>query len=152
MSSRLEVLVVDDSAMNRKMMVRLLKMSNICDSPFQAGNGSDAVNIVIDTLSAQSKRRKKIKKNSQVEECNVEDGTGAGAGDGTNGSTGAMESPVFGDCNEGAVMSSVPDVILLDYLMPIMNGPEATKLMREAGYVGLIIGETYIPLLLILCI
>jgi len=168
MSSRLEVLVVDDSAMNRKMMVRLLKMSNICDSPFQAGDGSDAVKIVIEQLSAQLKRRKKAKKNSHLKECNIEDeictgpgngtngstgngtngstgagnGTNGSTGNGTNGSTGEVESPLLGDCNEGAIMSSVPDVILLDYVMPIMNGPEATKLMREAGYGGLIIGVT----------
>jgi two-component system, sensor histidine kinase len=39
--------------------------------------------------------------------------------------------------------SHVPiDTVLMDYEMPILNGPNATKIIREKGYTALIIGVT----------
>lgn len=35
-----------------------------------------------------------------------------------------------------------PDLILMDFQMPRMNGPAATKVIRELGFTGLIIGVT----------
>jgi len=34
------------------------------------------------------------------------------------------------------------DAVLMDYQMPIMDGPTCAKLMRQSGYTGLIIGVT----------
>merc|ERR1711956_109607 len=34
------------------------------------------------------------------------------------------------------------DCILVDYEMPVMNGPDACKTIREMGYVGFVVGVT----------
>ena len=35
------------------------------------------------------------------------------------------------------------DAILMDFVMPVMNGPDSTRAIRELGYTGAIIGVTY---------
>ena len=83
-----KVLVVDDAAMNRKMLVRLLEGS--CEGTDVAEDGQIAVDMVKRSLE------------------------------------------------EGQPYS----LITMDYQMPNMDGPTATKLIRELGFVGPIIGVT----------
>ena len=81
----MNILVVDDAPMNRKLLVRLLESNgHTCG---QAENGQD----LIDTI---------------------------------------RENMVRYDC------------ILVDYEMPVMNGPEACKGVREMGYIGFVVGVT----------
>ena len=80
------VLIVDDAALNRKMLRRLIE--DRVTSVAEAVDGSDAVNYI---------------RNSS---------------------------------------ESVPDVIFMDYVMPNMDGPTATREIRALGYKGLIIGVT----------
>ena len=81
----MNILVVDDAPMNRKLLVRLLEMNgHTCD---QAENGQH----LIDT----------VRKNMVGYDC-----------------------------------------ILVDYEMPVMNGPEACKGVREMGYTGFVVGVT----------
>ena len=82
------MLVVDDVALNRKMLCKLFKSrSRYCA---QAADGLEAVNMVKQYME------------------------------------------------EGRPF----DVITMDYQMPVMDGPTATKLIKESGYKGLIIGLT----------
>ena len=84
----LRVLVVDDAAMNRKLLTRLLeKRGYTCD---QAENGQEAVDKVVAALKA--------------------------------------------DCPY--------DTILMDFEMPVMNGPEAARQIRELGCDPFIAGIT----------
>ena len=80
------VLIVDDAALNRKMLRRLIE--DRVTSVAEAVDGSDAVNY--------------IRNSSQ----------------------------------------SVPDVIFMDYVMPNMDGPTATREIRALGYSGIIVGVT----------
>jgi CheY-like chemotaxis protein len=44
---------------------------------------------------------------------------------------------------ESTLNDSPPyDVILMDYYMPVMNGPEAVNLIRGQGYLGVILAVT----------
>ena len=81
------VLVVDDSSINRKMLCRLIK--DRVASVAEAVNGADAL--------------KHMQHDNNL---------------------------------------SHIDIILMDYVMPTMDGPTATKALRAMGYDGLIIGVT----------
>lgn len=87
-STQLNLLVVDDSVSNRKLLCRLLTQAgHICDL---AENGKEAVEMVV----------KKMQNGAQY------------------------------------------DSVLLDFKMPVMNGPEAAKEMRRAGSKVHIVGIT----------
>ena len=84
------VLVVDDSVMNRKMMIRLLMSSHhrcVCD---EAAHGADACDKIKHTV--------------------------------------------------GSLNSF--DLILIDYQMPVMDGPTAIREIKKMGFNGRIVGVT----------
>lgn len=88
------ILVVDDAAMNRKMLMRLLEWAGHgCES---ATNGQEAVDAVL----------------ADQEKANTDE-------------------------------NHIPyDTILMDFEMPVMDGPEATSLIRGHGCSALIVGVT----------
>ena len=88
----LHVLVVDDSPMNRKMLMLHLKGFGI-ENISQACDGFEAVQAVEKRMSGES------------------------------------DDKLF-------------DIIFMDCLMPVMGGNEATRRIREMGYVGAIVSVT----------
>ena len=91
-----DILVVDDSSLNRKMLCRVLRTSgHLCD---EADDG----------LSAIEKVKLKM-------------------------ADGSVDSLGKNRCY---------DVILMDFVMPNMDGPTATKVIRDLGYTGSIFGVT----------
>ena len=87
-----DVLIVDDSSLNRKMLCRIFKSAgHTCD---EADDGLAAVEKVKAKMSgAEGERR-------------------------------------------------VYDAVLMDFVMPNMDGPTATKIIRELGYLGPVFGVT----------
>ena len=93
---QLQILVVDDSKLNRRMLSKLLQSSShICD---EASDGLEAVMMFKDRLRNVS------------------------------------------ESEEGDVL--MYDAILMDFMMPNMDGPTATREIRELGFEGLILGIT----------
>jgi CheY-like chemotaxis protein len=91
-----DILVVDDSSLNRKMLCRLLRTAGYkCE---EANDGQSAV--------------EKVKARTE---------SGAGTGTGSKG---------------------YYDAILMDFVMPIMDGPTATQAIRGLGYSYPIFGVT----------
>lgn len=86
-----DILIVDDSALNRKMMKRYFTVcGHTC---YEATDGKHAVSIVKERLNTRYGKR------------------------------------TF-------------DAVLMDFVMPVMDGPTACKAIRSIGYKGLIFGVT----------
>eukprot|EP00523_Entomoneis_sp_CCMP467_P006567 CAMPEP_0168731088 /NCGR_PEP_ID=MMETSP0724-20121128/7069_1 /TAXON_ID=265536 /ORGANISM="Amphiprora sp., Strain CCMP467" /LENGTH=534 /DNA_ID=CAMNT_0008778053 /DNA_START=146 /DNA_END=1750 /DNA_ORIENTATION=+ len=99
------ILVVEDVASSRKMLIRLLERAGHTCQP--ACNGQEAVDAVVSSMKLASSTD----------------------GDGDV------------DLEEGD-RSNPFDTILMDYEMPILNGPDATERIRSMGFEGLIFGVT----------
>jgi len=90
----MNILIVDDSKMNRKMVSKFLKGDDyLCD---EAVDGLEAIKMVKENLA-------KVERNE-------------------------IRKPYH--------------AILMDYMMPLCNGPMATRKIREMGFTGLIFGLT----------
>ena len=115
-----KVLVVDDVSSNLKMMARVLKRGGI-EICVQATNGQEAVDIYAAELERTRLAQLTENKLSIME-----------GGD-------AEVTEINSSCNG----SSEPfDAILMDFEMPVMNGPTATARLREMGCRCLIVGVT----------
>jgi CheY-like chemotaxis protein len=86
-----DILIVDDSALNRKMMKRYFTLSG--HTCYEAADGKHAVSMVKERLNKTCGKR------------------------------------TF-------------DAVLMDFVMPIMDGPTACRAIRALGYKGLIFGVT----------
>ena len=186
--SQLNVLVVDDSPANRKMLSRILRMNHLCEAPVEAVNGEDAVERVMCTLSLSSAAAAASSVsassanaangsflrssfggeeipmsaishpsndqndafiNRQVRTYAHGEGSPPSTVTGEAGSSFNNSKPIgFTSAASTITNSPLPrfidtfDAILMDSVMPIMTGPEATARIRALGYTGLILGVT----------
>ena len=113
---KLRLLVVDDSRMSRKMLCRLLEAEgHKCD---EAEDGLIALEIMKQSLNTTMDANTTTITNNNVD---IE-ATVSGAHTYTNTNT--------------------YDAVLMDFVMPNMDGPTSTKHMRTLGYKNMIIGVT----------
>ena len=118
------VLVVEDSPTARSMLVRLLKALG-CTSD-EAEDGRVAVEKVNATLLAEALSGKASGARKEGSGLATSGGVDGGAVDATT------QSPVH----------RMYDLILMDSVMPIMDGPSATKAIRALGFTRPILGVT----------
>ncbi len=115
----LKLLVVDDSGLNRKMMRRLLEaQGHVCE---EAADGQIAVNMVKSTMTDVDAKSKP----------NI-DNYGGESDNKNQASYSSTHIATFDHY----------DAILMDFVMPVMNGPMATSEIRKLGYTGPIMGVT----------
>lgn len=139
--SGLHFLVVDDSAMNRKVMRRLL-MKN-AHKVTEAVNGVEFLKVMEASFAKSLLSLTASTGNS----CTASP-IGGKVGDVIATAKDIVKVfPATAPTAPTAVSGdsecvSEYDVVLMDHLMPLMNGAEATQNMRERGYRGLIIGLT----------
>ena len=144
---KFKFLVVDDSMINRKMLCKLLTSDG--HTCVQASDGLDAVEKVKNNMSAQMTSRLSsdpsendninINNNEIIHLDNINI-TNISMNDNENNdpsmdlhnlrNTDLMENNYY------------LDAILMDFMMPNMDGPTATTIIREMGFTGPIIGVT----------
>ena len=113
------LLVVDDSAMSRKMMMKTLKgAGHTCE---EAEDGAQAVQKVKERFSA----------------LDVSSSSGR-----ISGSTTTTTSNSSSSSSSPSPSPNPFQGILMDFVMPVMDGPDATKAIRSLGYTLPIIGCT----------
>jgi CheY-like chemotaxis protein len=140
------VLVVDDAPSNRKMLIRVLaKSGHVCD---QAQDGQVAVQRYLASIAASAEGQSRdfqdgtgeMKDSYSTDE--KRDGSADGHADGrADGNVGSQRSDLE-DGLVGPVSGTGYDMILMDYEMPVMNGPTATARLRELGCMCPIVGVT----------
>ena len=120
----LSVLVVDDSALNRKMLIRTFKQHNHFGKSFESI--SDGLKLLTQLGVRKSDCPDTV-----------------GDGEGINNNNISMDV-LKNNIKEEVVIdiNKKYDVIVLDDHMTDMNGSVAVRILRQAGYDGLVIGLT----------
>jgi len=119
--SLLKLLVVDDSTSNRKMLMRLLR--DKCSLIDEAVDGIDAVNKI----------KSMLENNTSNDDNNNNNHNNNNSNNNNNNNN---------NHNNNNHIKNYYDAVLMDYVMPNMEGPEAVKCIRGLGYKGIIIGVT----------
>ena len=121
-TSKLHILIVDDSSTNRKMLSRLLsKDGHIC---CEVDDGKGAVEVVKESLNMNKEGNLSNAVQDFLETHDIDKIDRLNSGNIYNLDTFKV------------------DIVLMDYFMKEVHGPEAAWQMRQLGFIGPIIGIT----------
>ncbi len=131
------VLVVDDSLINLKMVCMLFKrFGAIC---VQASDGAQAVEIIRQSLVTPAPAPVHVSIPVPVPTAGYVAVNGSAASQRTEQQHRNHNASFSSSSSSSSV---VFDMVIMDNLMPVMNGLEACKIMRDLGFTGLIFGLT----------
>jgi signal transduction histidine kinase len=120
----LEIMIVDDSLISRKMLQRSMEQHNVGGTHDQAGDGVELLNMI------------RICNNNNDAEDDLR-----GSGNGNDRQTSKKKKYRVHPSFTPTIMKTY-DIIVIDKSMPLMDGDVATAKLREWGYDGLIFGLT----------
>jgi CheY-like chemotaxis protein len=150
------LLIVDDSTMNRKMLCKLLEnRGHKCE---QAKDGKEAVEkikamlLAASAAAAGSAMTSASTSSSTAATVNLggdnhKSGGGVKGADPNSSNSNQSNRSSNSNSNINRVLAAAAaargyDAILMDFVMPVMDGPTATKAIRELGFTRPIFGVT----------
>ena len=138
----LHFLVVDDSHLNRKMLCKLLLLEGHTFN--QACDGLEAVERMKENMIIENELMlsNKINEGTEYDDENDIDAESVYSSVCTHSDPKNNANYTNLKVTECDKRNILYDAILMDFMMPNMDGPTATKIIRELGYKGLIIGVT----------
>lgn len=129
----LRIMVVDDSAVNRRMLIRLLQRHGIGGTIAESVDGVDYLEKMGILICRDEENLSTRQKKSHYDEGRHASSTGGDH---------SVASPLTFTSGNTAKSIVSYDICIVDNHMPRLSGTEAVEHMRRLGYEGLIVGVT----------
>ena len=143
-----DILVVDDSSLNRKMLCRVLRTSgHHCDEADDGFSAIEKVKLKMLNVNVNNNNDMNNNYNNNSNHYNNNGNNNYNSNHSNNNmndksNNNDNNNSYNNNDNNNENKRKYYDVILMDFVMPNMDGPTATKMIRDLGYSGYIFGVT----------